>query len=275
MKIFVLALLLPFAACQDCPTLDPVTCNPPELYCWGGVDSKGCDLPDFCHFVDPYAPCSAFASCSVTCPEDMVVCPGGENSWNGCPYQETCMPAPSSDDPCPYTDPCPVNCRTDQIMCGGELYDGCPGPYWCMDQDPNCPYQSCPVDCPEGHSPCPGGVDWNGCPLPETCMDISLYGENGEEIEGNTLWMCDYPYCPTVCGNNQIMCMAERDENGCQSTWDWCLDIDYTTICPQACPTVCTPDMVPCYEGKDYNGCELPMSCHPTTDGCPTDSTTG
>lgn len=265
MKIFVLALVLPFASCaippgpwdtqtteDDCPTLDPVECDPPHMWCGGGVDSKGCAMPDFCHWIDPYAHCSAYEFCPVMCPDDMMPCPGGE-SYNGCPMPDTCHLAPSSTDLCPVT--CPVYCDWDtQLTCGGGLDSkGCAEPTWCMDKNPNCYWESCPVDCGSDEMSCPGGVGWDGCPLPDTC--ISLPSTDSTESP------C-YTSCPVNCGSDQLICGGGLDYNGCEMP-SWCMDTDDTAICAKSCPTPCPQDSISCWEGKDYMGCDLPMSCHP------------
>ena len=134
MKFFILYFVLPYVIgqCPD-PPAEPVTCKGSELLCGGEPDAKGCPMPMWCQWVDPYEPCSARQFCPTSCPEDMMKCPGGEDP-DGCPMPDMCIP---NNPDCPTN--CPVMCSPQEMPCaGGFDAEGCQMPDTCMWMDPMC-----------------------------------------------------------------------------------------------------------------------------------------
>ena len=67
---------------------------------------------------------------------------------------------------------CPIQCPEDHMHCGGGVdATGCPMPDTCMPMTADCA-AACPVHCPADHMTCPGGVMPTGCPMPDTCMPL-------------------------------------------------------------------------------------------------------
>merc|ERR1711983_329147 len=189
MKLIALAFLIPFVY-GDCPPPpnEPIECTGSDLICAGVEDSNGCMMPNWCLSVDPYAPCSAKATCPTMCHEGTMRCSGGKDS-DGCPMPDTCEP--ETKDACGHPTMCPVHCDADAEMCPGEVDpQGCKMPDSCWPKDPNCPFH-CPMHCGEGSMQCSGGTDGQGCPMPDTCINID-------------------PKCPTNCpmncGPNEMYC---------------------------------------------------------------------
>merc|ERR1711994_852216 len=111
MKLIALAFLIPFVY-GDCPPPpnEPIECKGSDLICAGHEDSNGCMMPNWCLSVDPYAPCSAKATCPRMCPEGTMHCSGGKDS-DGCPMPDTCEP--ETKDACGHPTMCPVHCDAD------------------------------------------------------------------------------------------------------------------------------------------------------------------
>ena len=133
MKIFVIALLLPFVAC-DCPSNEAPTCAPSDLMCGGEPDPyspDGCPTPMYCLGKNPYERCSARAFCPSVCSDGQMSCSGGEDA-DGCPLPDICI---TQSENC-YT-PCPINCGPDQVVCGGNpgVWGECPTPQYCESVD--------------------------------------------------------------------------------------------------------------------------------------------
>merc|ERR1711944_267322 len=76
MKLIAVAFLIPFVY-GDCPPPpnEPIECKGSDLICPGVEDSNGCMMPNWCLSVDPYAPCSAKATCPRMCPEGTINVP--------------------------------------------------------------------------------------------------------------------------------------------------------------------------------------------------------
>merc|ERR1719446_1374307 len=107
-------------------------------------------------------------------------------SPNGCMVADTCMPMTFGQDGAQCPGMCPIQCPEDHMHCGGGMdATGCPMPDTCVSMtSPNgcmvadtcmpmtygndgaqCPGM-CPIQCPEDHMHCGGGVDATGCPMP-------------------------------------------------------------------------------------------------------------
>ena len=130
MKFFVLALILPFVAGQDCPPVEDVPCD--GMLCSGPVDPNGCMMPPMCMPM-PTGEEICPMMCPTHCGPNDMMCPGHVDP-NGCMMPGMCMPMPSTEDVCPMM--CPVMCGPNEITCGGELDpNDCPMPQWCTDME--------------------------------------------------------------------------------------------------------------------------------------------
>merc|ERR1712223_287045 len=74
----------------------PVNCNwETEMMCGGGVDPRGCPMPDTCiSNTGPMATDGTMcpSMCPVTCNWETEMMCGGGMDPNGCPMPDTCIP---------------------------------------------------------------------------------------------------------------------------------------------------------------------------------------
>ena len=201
MKLFLLALILPFVLAQDnCPTIQEPVCSENQFACDAGLDANGCPLQKDCIDKDPTRRCSSklWEMCPTTCPAGEHNCPKGKDD-DGCAVLDECMVSDNGDPNCPAqcNDACDLST---QFECpGSPNSEGCQERSTCQGKDPNFPtWQNCPVTCVEGQKWCQGtpGKSYDQC-VPEK--------------DGNG---CDMP-CAVECRDDQKICTFGDDENGC------------------------------------------------------------
>merc|ERR1719323_2233710 len=101
---------------DDCPAFCPVNCGRHEMFCPGGIDSKGCPKEDSCRGTDPYAKGQEF--CPANCNENELWCHGGFDP-QGYEMPDFCIQNDYESE-CPSF--CPTNCDPNfEVHCPGGV----------------------------------------------------------------------------------------------------------------------------------------------------------
>merc|ERR1712018_618665 len=163
-------LILPLSLLVNgCPEVVWPECNwETEMSCWGGYDADGCEMPGYC-----------FPNHNGITGDDGTEC------WSSCP----------------------MTCGATEVLCPGDLYNGCPMGDYCMPADAGCP-TVCPpttgVNCTSDEMMCGGGIDpATGCEMPGHCIPMTM----GNGTDGQLATVAA-PSCATM--------MPEK----CTATWE-------------------------------------------------------
>jgi len=162
-----------------CNEFPPLECK--EQTCYGGMDPKGCPMPDSCL---PFKNGGCAEHCPVNCAANEIMCSYGSDPTTDCHLGDFCHPAKSGnfalDGKTECAEHCPVNCGQDEMFCqGGQGADGCAMPDLCIPNkgpmgkdDIPCP-ANCPTVCGPEEIECSNGVDpTSGCPMGSGCQLI-------------------------------------------------------------------------------------------------------
>ena len=89
---------------NECPVFCPTKCDDSsEMYCFGGYDENGCEMPDFCipdHNAggkDWWNEDECDVVCPIKCGAHELHCYGGSDE-DGCPYEDFCWPQEQGND---------------------------------------------------------------------------------------------------------------------------------------------------------------------------------